>query len=148
MYKNYLLGIIESFFFVNLAILSSFTLFLNSALPESEDRSLVIVNISVGLSFVVFCIILFYHCHQHLRMTFALTRIISQVKRNFHQSTQQNLLPHNGNSEERDGVTECTAQNAVTFTVVKLSELSTSERYIQQHDAERWNPEMVIQKDH
>ena len=64
------------------------------------------------------------------------------MKRNSHQSTQQNLLPHNGNSEEWDGVTECTAQNAVTFTVVELSELSTSERYIQQHD-----PEMVIQKD-
>ena len=52
-YKNHLLGIIESFFFVNLAILSSFTLFLNSALPESEDRSLVIVNISVGLVAVI-----------------------------------------------------------------------------------------------
>ena len=145
-YKNYLLGIIESFFFVNLGILSTFTLFLNSPLPESEDRSLGIVNISVGLSFVVFCIILVYHCHQHLRMTFALSRIVAQVKKHSLQSTQQNLLPYNGSSEEWDGVTECTAQNAVTFTVVELSELSTSETYIQQHDAERWNPETVIQK--
>ena len=139
-YKNYMLSVTESFFFANLGILCSFTLFLNSPPPESEDRSSVIVNISVGLSFVIFCIILLYHCYQHLRMTFTLSRIVSQVKR---KSTQQHVLPQNGNSREEWDIDGGTAQNAVTFSVVELSELSTSEPCIQQHDAERWNPEMV-----
>ena len=143
-YKNYVFSVTESFFFANLGILSSFTLFLTSPPSESEDRSLVIVNISVGLSFVIFCIILLYHCYQHLRMTFALSRIVSQVKR---KSTQQHVLPHNGNSREDWDIDSGAAQNAITFSVVELSELSTSETYIQQHDAERWNPGMVIQKE-
>ena len=132
-YKNYLLSVTESFFFANLGILCSFTLFLNSPTLESEDRSLVVVNISVGLSFVIFCIILLYHCYKHLRMTFTLSRIVSQVKR---KSTQQHVLPHNGNSREDWDIDGGTAQNAVTFSVVELSELSTSETCIQQHDAE------------
>ena len=145
MYKNYLLSVTESFFFANLGILSSFTLFLTSPLLESEHRSLVIVNISVGLSFVAFCVILFYHCYQQLNMTFALNRIVFHLKRRSHQYTQQHPLSHNRNSGmttlmhlDRDTVTECTVQRNVTFSVIELSELSTSEERIQ-HDAEGEN---------
>ena len=79
-YKNYLLSIMESFFLLNLGLLSSFTLFFRSTPPER--RSSVTVNISVGLSFVTFCVILVYHCYQQFRVTFTLSRIAYNLQRN------------------------------------------------------------------
>ena len=73
-------------------------------------------------------------------MTFTLNRIVSQVKR---KATQHHVLPHNENSREEWDIDGGTAQHAVTFSVVELSKLSTSETCIQQHDAGSWNLEMV-----
>lgn len=76
---------------------------------------------------------------------FALNRIVFHLKGRSHQFIQQHPLSHNENSgmtmhSDRDTVTECAVQRNVTFSVIKLSELSTSEEHIQ-HDAEGEDPE-------
>ena len=145
-YKNYLLSITESFFLVNLGFLSSYTLFFKSPPLESKNRSLVIVNISVGLSFVAFCIILFYHCYQQLKMISPLSRIVFRLKTNSRRCTQQQPPSQTGNSGVTmpggsDTVNEFNAQNAVTFSVVELSELSPAEDFISQNDTESGDTE-------
>ena len=140
-YKNYLLSVVESFFLVNLGLLSSYTLFFQSPPLESKHRSVVIVNISVGLSFVTFCIILFYHCYHQLKMISPLSRIVFLLKTNSRQCTQQPPPSQIGNSGVTmpwgsDILNEFNPQNAVTFSVVELSDLSPAEDYISQNDTE------------
>ena len=145
-YKNYLLSVVESFFLVNLGILSSYTLFFQSPPLESKHRSLVIVNISVGLSFVTFCIILFYHCYHQLKMISPLSRIVFLLKTNSRQCTQQPPPSQTGNSGVTvpwgsDILNEFNPQNVVTYSVVELSELSPAEDYISQYDTESGDTE-------
>ena len=69
-YKSLALSVLDSFFFVNLIILSSVTLFNNLSSGGSQYAA---IFVSTGSAFAAFCAILLYHCFMRLKTLLVIT---------------------------------------------------------------------------
>ena len=64
-YKSWIVSVLDSFFLINLGVLSLFTLF-NNFSQDPNSSQYVTISVSVGSVFAVFCLILLYHCLKKL----------------------------------------------------------------------------------
>ena len=74
-YKAWILTLLESFFLANLGILALVTLYNK----ESGGSQYASVCVSTGSAFVVFCLIVFYHCWKRFRVCYTVCKRRNQV---------------------------------------------------------------------
>ena len=65
-YKIWMVSVLDSFFIINLGVLSLLTLYNKKASKVSDNKQYVTICVSVGSTFAVFCFILLYHCLKKL----------------------------------------------------------------------------------
>ena len=72
-YKIWIISVLDSFFLINLGLLSLFTLY-NKFTQVSDSAQYVTICVSVGSVFAVFCLILLYHCLKKLGLVAAISK--------------------------------------------------------------------------
>ena len=72
-YKIWIMSVLDSFFLINLGVLSLITL-CNKFSQDPDSSQYVIICVSVGSVFAVFCLILLYHCLKRLGLLAAISK--------------------------------------------------------------------------
>ena len=109
-YKLKSLNVLECTFLFNLAILSASTLF---ALHTNRNQE-VVINISVILTFVLFCVILVQHMYKRIKATRLFTRYKDRLKKRA-KSFRKSI---------REQEEEPTQESTVTWQVVCVNDLN------------------------
>ena len=86
-YKKYTWNITESFYLLNLAILTTATLLLKSSGEPSSTSQEIVTDIMVGTAFAVFCAIVLYHLYVSLRSMRLMHTIWSVLRKESSQRT-------------------------------------------------------------
>ena len=86
-YKTLIWNITESFYILNLAILTTATLLLKSLGEPSSTSQEIVTDIMVGTAFVVFCAIVLYHSYVSLRSMRLMHAIWSVLRIDSNQRT-------------------------------------------------------------
>ena len=121
-YKKIWLNLLESFFLLNLGIISAATLFLKSLSIEGlsvVENQTILTSIMVGSAFVVFIGILTYHFSQELAKWNLFKQLLAKHKLDHRRGT---IEPHPINEGIGDGST-CAAPKPPTVSVIAMSEL-------------------------
>ena len=86
-YKALVWNITESFYILNLAILTTATLLLKSLEEPSSTSQEIVTDIMVGTAFAVFCAIVLYHLYVSLRSMRLMRAVWSVLKKESNQGT-------------------------------------------------------------
>ena len=86
-YKRLIWNITESFYILNLAILTTATLLLKSLGEPSSTSQEIVTDIMVGTAFAVFCAIVLYHLYVSLRSMRLMRDVWSALKKESNQGT-------------------------------------------------------------
>ena len=98
-YKKLIWNITESFYLLNLAILTNTTLLLESLGESSSRKQEIATDIMVGTAFVVFCTIVLYHFYVYLRSMRLMHTIWSVLRNNTDQRTAATAAAHGSPSD-------------------------------------------------
>ena len=86
-YKRVIWNITESFYILNLEILTTATLLLKSLGEPSSTSQEIVTDIMVGTAFAVFCAIVLYHLYVSLRSMRLMRAVSSALKKDSNQRT-------------------------------------------------------------
>ena len=73
-YKIWIISVLDSFFLINLGILSLVTSYNHRASKKYDSAQYATICVSVGSVFAVFCLILLYHCLKRLGLLTAISK--------------------------------------------------------------------------
>ena len=121
-YKKTWLNLLESFFLLNLGIISAATLFLKSLSVEGlsvVEKQTILTSIMVGSAFVVFIGIFTYHFFQESTKWNLFKKFWAKLKLDHRRGT---IEPHPISKDIGDGST-CATPKPQTVSVIAMSEL-------------------------